>query len=87
MATPTRPTSNGDGRYGGGVAGPESRYCRQAVDVTRFEDATEGKSPTSPLHKGAPNREAAAVVNTMDGPARGSCMGASYPKDKWTKGF
>lgn len=71
----------GNARYGGGSAGSESRYCREAVDTDRFDEAREGKSPASPLHSGAPNREAAAVVNTMAG-GRGKCMGAVLPADR-----
>lgn len=86
MATPTRKTSDGNSRYGGGSAGPETRYCQDQADEDRWDEAKEGKSPKSPLHADMP-REAAAVVNTMAGPPRGSCMGASYPTDKWRKGF
>lgn len=78
--------ASGNGRYGGGTAGSETRYCREAVDVDRFDEAHEGASSASPLHSNAPNREEAAMVNTMSG-GRGKCMGATYPDDKWRSGF
>ncbi len=76
-----------NGRYGGGVAGPETRYHRPAVDTDQFEDATEGSTVKSPQHANVPERVAAAKINTMDGPGRGSVAGASYPNSKGQDGF
>lgn len=74
-----------NGRYGGGSAGSENRYCRPAVDTDQFEDAKEGAEAHSPLHKDMA-REPAAQTNTMGG-SRGQVNGASYGRDKGQRGF
>lgn len=74
-----------NGRYGGGSAGPETRYCQDAVDCDRHDQATEGAESRSPLHKEM-RREPASRVNTMRG-GRGDSNGASYPRDKGQRGF
>lgn len=75
----------GNGRYGGGTAGPEARYSQDAVDCDRHDEATEGAESRSPLHKDM-NREPAAKDFTMAG-GRSNTRGARYGRDKGQRGF
>jgi hypothetical protein len=81
MAEPGFPTSDGNGRYGGGEAGDEDRFHFPMVDCARWDEAHVGRYDTSPLHAGGSAKVEAADNSTMAG-GRGKLMGASLPDDR-----
>jgi len=76
-----------NGRYGGGAGGKEDRYSHPAVDDARFDEAHVGSFDTSPIHTGGTSMVPESKANTVDGPARGTCLGACYSCDTWRAGF
>ena len=67
----------GNARYGGGTAGKEGRYKRPAVDTERFDEA-KATITGSGKWQGEAGQVIGAYANTMDGPPRGSIMGAQW---------
>lgn len=76
-----------NGRYGGGAGGKETRYHNPAADTARRTEASVGAVVKSSDHGDVPEHVEASDINTMDGPARGTLGGTSYPCEKWQKGF